>query len=230
MTVDRAVVVMGKLPRPGRVKTRLSAPNSGGAIRPEDAARLYAAFLADTFRLVERGPRCRRVFACALASGDSLAEARALVPEGWQVEAQQGDSLGERIEHARAVGRADHVLVMGSDSPTLPHERLEDAFEALEGGSRAQPAHRTAVVVPTEDGGYALIGFAGPAVALLEGIPWSTEAVMDATRRAAGRANVRLVELPPAYDVDHPEDLGRLRRDAAPDRHPATISALAQLP
>ena len=224
----RAVVVMGKLPKPGRVKTRLTRSSAADAesVSAERAAALYRAFLLDTFRLVDRacGADVGRVFACALKTDDSMAEAESLVPAGWTVTAQAGEGLGERIEHARASGAATHVLVMGSDSPTLPEDRLTEAFDAL-----AHAAAPSAVVVPTEDGGYALIGFAGPAGVLVEDIPWSTEAVMAATRRAASKAGVQLVELEPAYDIDHPEDLDRAARDADPDRHPATVAALAQL-
>src|SRR5207244_1136313 len=59
------VVVMGKVPRPGEVKTRLAAPSI--------AVRLYRAFLWDVFEMVgERG-----IFACA---GGSFEEACTLAP------------------------------------------------------------------------------------------------------------------------------------------------------
>ena len=223
-TPRRAVVVMGKLPRPGRVKTRLTR-----ALSPTQAAALYQAFLADTFRLVARAApdKCAFVFACALGEGDDLAEARTLAPSDWRVVAQAGEGLGERIEHARQQGVASAgegavVLVMGSDSPTLPAARLTDTFAALEEGARV-------AIVPTEDGGYAVIGFAEAADAVLTGIPWSTEAVMDATRKAASEAGIGLVELATAYDIDYPEDLARAQRDATPAHHPATTAALASL-
>ena len=226
--ITRAVVVMGKLPRPGRVKTRLTR-----ALSPERAAELYRAFLGDTFRLVDRaclrpaGAPDRgwtRVFACALTEGDTLRDAEALVPDGWRVVAQAGVGLGERIEHARQAGQADHVIVMGSDSPTLPTARLMEAFAAL---AAEAPGTRAAVVVPTEDGGYALIAFAGGAPELLSEIPWSTENVMAATRAAAHASGVALTELAEAYDIDLPEDLSRAAADADPSRHPATYAALA---
>ena len=215
---------MGKVPRAGRVKTRLTR-----RLTPDQAAQLYAAFLADTFRLVERAaaaagdPPWGRVFACALAEGESIETARGLAPAGWTVVAQAGAGLGARIEHARASGAADHVVVMGSDSPTLPEDRLHEAFSAM------ASAEGATAIVPTEDGGYALIGFSAARPALLTDIPWSTEGVMDATRAAAEGAGLCLVELPFAYDVDQPEDLDRLRNDVDPQRHPATRSALASL-
>ncbi len=234
-TVQRAVVVMGKLPRPGRVKTRLTR-----SLTNEQAAALYRAFLMDTFRLVDRARRdakegWRRVFACALAPGESLDQTQGLAPEGWEVVEQTGVDLGDRIENARRAGRARHVLVMGSDSPTLPAERLVEAFVALdrhEGSSWAAGRVRrlgAAVLVPTEDGGYAVVGFSEPAPELLSGIPWSTAEVMTATRVAASKTGRPLIELAEAYDVDHPEDLERLRADLDPTLHPATVSALASV-
>ena len=213
---------MGKLPRAGRVKTRLTR-----ALSADQAAALYRAFLADTFRLVDRALAAdvKRVFACALAPDDALSDAEALVPTGWTVVAQDGDGLGDRIERARQQGEADLVVVMGSDSPTLPDSRLVDAFGALETAA-VQP---TVVVAPTADGGYSLVGFSMPALEVLTDIPWSTEQVMEATRSAAAAAGIDLIELDETYDVDHPEDLSRLRRDADPALHPNTVAALASV-
>ncbi len=197
----RAVVVMGKLPRPGRVKTRMCPP-----LTPERAAHLYRAFLADVFAYVDGETNDRRVFSCALADGDTIDEARALAPAGWGVVAQAGDGLGARIEDARRQGAADHVLVLGSDAPTMAPGRIRAAFAAL--------TEHAAVFGPTEDGGYDLVGFDGPRPALLEGIPWSTPEVMAATQRAAAAADLEIAKLSVGYDVDRAEDLERALADA----------------
>lgn len=197
----RAVVVMGKLPRPGRVKTRMCPP-----LTPENAAHLYGAFLADVFAYVDRETNERRVFSCALTEGDTIDEARALAPAGWDVAAQSGEGLGARIEDARVRGAADYVLVLGSDAPTMAPGRIRAAFAAL--------AKHDAVFGPTEDGGYDLVGFAGPQPALLQDIPWSTPEVMAATERAAGAAALKIAKLEVGYDVDRAEDLERALADA----------------
>ncbi len=200
--MTRAVVVMGKIPRAGRVKTRLCPPLTGA-----QAATLYRAFLADVFAFVEAdAPDARHVFSCALAEGDTLTAARALAPRRWEVVAQRGDGLGARIAHARDMGAATRVVILGSDAPTMAPGRLGLAFEALE--------THDAVFGPTEDGGYDLIGLAGPHAALLEGIPWSTPDVMAATERAADGAELAIVKLDVGYDVDRAEDLDRALADA----------------
>lgn len=211
----RAVVVMGKLPRPGVVKTRL-ARRFGADL----AARLYRAFLLDVFAVVEAARAesaipFARVFACALGAGGVRADAEALAPTGWRVEVQGGEDLGQRIEHARAAAGAALVVVLGSDAPTMPPARIHEAFAALAGGAEA-------VFGPTVDGGYDLAGFAGPRPALLGGIPWSTAGVMPATRARAVAAGIAIAELGPGRDIDEPEDLGPALSAA---RAPGSIAA-----
>ena len=66
-------------------------------------------------------------------------------------------------------------------------------------------------------------------------IPWSTPAVLAETVERMERTGVRYRLLPPAYDVDRPEDLDRLRLDlagrdpAAADFPEATARALRDL-
>lgn len=67
---------------------------------------------------------------------------------------QQGSELGERmftgIAHALLNERADSVVLIGTDCPTLDSDYLRDALERL--------GEFDAVVGPAEDGGYCLIG------------------------------------------------------------------------
>lgn len=198
---SRAVVVMGRIPFPGRVKTRLAR-----TLGDELAAELYGAFLLDVFELVEAARRARSftpVFSVLAQEPQDLSLARALVPSAaWGVSEQRGPTLGDRIEDARRAGAAAHVVVVGSDSPCMPPGRIDAAFAALEEGAY------DAVVGPTEDGGYDLIAFAGPAPVLLTDIPWSTSLVLTATRAAARLGGVRLLVLPElGRDIDEPEDL-----------------------
>ncbi|MCK6549386.1 TIGR04282 family arsenosugar biosynthesis glycosyltransferase [Myxococcota bacterium] len=219
----RAVVVMGKVPRPGLVKTRLAR-----AVPDDVAARLYRAFLTDVFTLVERARALvpggfAPVFACALGPADRLDDAAALAPAAWRVIAQRGAGLGERIEACFEDARGDVVVVLGSDSPALDPARIAEAFARLELGG----PERRAVVGPTADGGYYLVGAAGRVSELFERVPWSTAEVLAVTRARAGAAGIALDELEPAYDVDEPEDLRVLHDDLARGASaPATRVAL----
>jgi hypothetical protein len=204
---ERAVVVMAKVPRPGRVKTRMELPG-------EIASQLYTRMLQAVLTRVDRAqeslrsgapPGFDRVLAVALFPEDARADAEALVPEGWRLILQRGEDLGARIQNAAADAGASRVVVLGSDAPTLPSERILDAFAALD--------RAPAVFGPTEDGGYYLVGLRGPEPRLFAGIPWSTPEVMEATRAAAARAGIAVAELAPWYDVDRREDLERAVSD-----------------
>jgi rSAM/selenodomain-associated transferase 1 len=212
--VDRALVVMGKIPRPGRVKTRLVP-----AISPEAAASLYRAFLEDVFDVVDEARRrspypFERVFACALADDEDGGVAHGLAPPGWRVQFQRGQDLGERIGRAYEDAAAFSTVIIGSDAPTMPPDRILEAFRALDEGARA-------VFGPTADGGYDLIGLSAIESALLEDIPWSTDQVMSATRARAKAAGLAIRELSIGYDVDTMEDLERVLEDA---RRPGSVA------
>ncbi len=201
IVADRALVVMAKVPRPGRVKTRMGLPG-------EMASRVYAELLEAVLVRADRAHDqvgFERVLAVALSPEDAKADAEALAPEGWRVVLQRGADLGERIQAAAADAGAARTVIVGSDAPTLPEDRIPGAFEAL---TRAR-----AVFGPTEDGGYYLVGLRGPEPRLFDGIPWSTDAVMARTRAAARAAGIELVELSPWYDVDRLEDLQRAAAD-----------------
>ncbi len=221
---QRRLILFAKVPEPGRAKTRL-APGLG----EEGAARLYQAFLDDAIAL------CRRiegasleVWASAGVSGDAgVGEYFAGRYPELPVRLQSGRDLGERLsgafESSFAAG-ADHVVITGSDHPTLPSSYLDRAFSAL--------VDARLVIGPSADGGYYAIGLtrhAWPeAASLFVGVPWSTPAVLETARRTARRLGFGHIELPEWYDVDDPSGLRRLRREADPASH--TGRMLARLP
>lgn len=212
----RAIVVMGRLPLPGKVKTRLAA-----RFGPEAAARLYAAFLEDVLVLVEalaEAIQAEALFCCAL-DGAPLTEAAALCPPGVRAIPQGDGDLGARMEQARRDAGAPHVVIVGSDAPTMPRERIFQAFTKLDAGAAA-------VFGPTVDGGYDLVGLPGPAGRLFRGIPWSTDLVMSATRATALQVGLHIEELGVGYDLDEPEDLERALLDSQDGRAPRTRAAI----
>ncbi len=121
--------------------------------------------------------------------------------EGWP----QGDGdLGRRLARAteRAFGAgAEGVLLLGADSPTLPVSFLTTAVANL--------SSHQAVLGPSEDGGYYLLGLRQPLPVLLERIDWGGEKVADQTRQRAAAAGIDLWELPVWYDLDRFDDLKR---------------------
>jgi hypothetical protein len=198
-----ACIVMVKAPRAGAVKTRLVPP-----LTFEEASSLAACFARDTLSLARRA--AGEVFV-AYAPEGGRAPLEALLGDGaprW-VE-QRGEDLGARIESAarEVFGRVrGPVIVLGTDSPTLPLEFVESAVASLSSGES------DLALGPTDDGGYYLVGLRRPFGGLFEGVAWSTSAVYARTAANAARAGLRVLRLPQWFDVDTPEDLARLREE-----------------
>jgi uncharacterized protein len=182
-----AVAIMAKAPQAGEVKTRLCPPLS-----LSDAAELYRRFLLDKIEQVTT------LRAASLAIAYTPAEARAFFEEvapGFVLVQQRGADLGDRLANSlgELLNRGHHgAMAIDSDTPTLPVSFLQQAVDLV-----TTPGVDM-VLGPTQDGGYYLIGLRAMHRELFEAMAWSTSAV-----------------LPPWYDIDTPEDLGRLRAELA---------------
>jgi rSAM/selenodomain-associated transferase 1 len=111
--------------------------------------------------------------------------------------------LGRRMLSAfELITRMHPLLVVGTDCPALTCSHLIECADALHHGADA-------VFLPTEDGGYALIGLNKPEQSLFENIPWSTSSVMVETRLRARRAGLAISEPAILWDVDTPSDYAR---------------------
>jgi rSAM/selenodomain-associated transferase 1 len=216
------VILMVKAPRAGEAKTRLVP-----ALSAEDAASLAACFALDALA------QARRV-AGEVIVAYTPADARPVLAELltgpiiWLE--QEGADLGARL--AAIAARAGTLgygplLIMGTDSPTLPASFICKARDALAAG------HADITLGPTEDGGYYLVGLRRPVPGLFQNVEWSTPRAYRQTARNAARLCLRLFSLPPWYDVDTPQDLARLQHELktspqAQDLAPATHRWLLQ--
>ena len=198
---------MAKASAPGRAKTRLVPPLSF-----DEAAALNTAFLrdvADNVLLAARQSAAHAGIAAYAAYGPTGSEAffRDILPaavgliEAWLP--NFGDCLFHTIEQVFARGHASAV-VLNSDSPTLPTAILIETAEAL-----ARPGDR-AVLGPSNDGGYYLLGLKSARRRLFDDIAWSTERVAEQTLERAREIDLDVHRLPVWYDVDDIEGLGRL--------------------
>ena len=93
---------------------------------------------------------------------------------------------------------------MASDCPDLPEEILLEANSALE--------NHDAVIGPSTDGGYYLIGFQRTTFSskAFEGIAWSTASVFKETIEKLKHERRTIQVLPEWSDVDTFEDLKAL--------------------
>jgi len=124
------------------------------------------------------------------------------------------------------------AVVLNSDSPTLPTALLIETADVL-----VRPGDR-AVLGPSSDGGYYLLGLKAEHRRLFEDIAWSTERVAEQTLERAREINLEVHRLPVWYDVDDVDSLRRLRAELGrPDsgthrldaHHPHRAKATAAL-
>jgi len=187
---------------PGRVKTRLAA-----SIGDQAASRLYHRFVLTLLRRFAHVGQ-RRVLAYAPA--ERGAEFAAWAPAGWQLAPQAGGDLGQRIQAYFAGALRDgatRVVLVGSDTPNLPVEYVDEAFQRL--------SQVPVVLGPADDGGYYLVGAAGCVPPIFAGIPWSSPQVWPQTVARLRDAGCPYGVLPPWYDVDDLASLRRMDRDLA---------------
>jgi rSAM/selenodomain-associated transferase 1 len=209
-----AIGVMAKAPVAGHCKTRLAA-----MIGDARAADLCRAMLLDTLYAVARDVKADRFVVMAAPEHDGVAALRALAPVPWEIVAQEGTDLGERLANAmRMLGEGGTmVALVDADSPTAP---WDEAARAL--------ASRRPSLGPCADGGYWLIALATPDARVFSDIAWSTPHVAAQTRARCTEIGLVLDELAMAHDVDEPQDLDRLRDDLRrdPSRAPRTAALL----
>jgi rSAM/selenodomain-associated transferase 1 len=218
-----ALAVMTKAPRAGEVKTRLVPP-----LTQEEAAQLNSSFLRDICAAIpaaccsgglppsqisgaHRAPlqtKERAALGVAVYTPpDAEADYGNILPEEFFFIPQRGDGFGDRLNFAAEdlfkAGFAS-VCLINSDSPTIPAENFSQAIELLRlQGDRV-------VLGPSDDGGYYLIGLKSLHRELFQQIDWSTERVLEQTRRRAAEIAVEVKLLPADYDVDDRATLRRL--------------------
>jgi len=212
--------MMARAPVPGRCKTRLAATLGEMA-----AARLYEAMLVDSMESYTRVGATRNVVVAA-PEFEGVRILSKLAPRGWEVIPQEGTGLGERLTNAFRALKVDGspVLLMDSDSPTLPIEPVSAAVQRFNGVSRV-------LLGPTDDGGYYLIGLSSLDLDVFRDIPWSTPRVLEATLARCAALSLSTELLPSWYDVDERKDLERLATELSslPAQAPRCAGVLRDL-
>ncbi len=167
-----------------------------------------------------------------LCSVEGVRPVLAAAEEGWfpellvnaEVWLQAVGDLGVRMESIfeRGLETAAAVVAVGADSPEFGATHVREALLALQ--------KHDAVLGPTFDGGFYLLGLKRCPRGLLAGLPWSTNETCSKTEeRLRGKkfSTGRIEALP---DVDVIEDLQVLRRrfEHNKDGAPRTSGWLAQ--
>ena len=190
----RALLVFGREPVAGRVKTRLSVDTGA-----EAACSIYRELLQNTLAMAAKVAADLFLYLPPGDKSENIDQARACL-----VKAQQGPDLGSRMHQAFQDQFAcgyQQVVLIGSDCPYLSSELVEEAFSALE--------KKEAVFGPAADGGYYLVGQCEFSRELFYGIRWSTPQVWSATKEILHRDQISYASLPVLEDIDDQESYRR---------------------
>ena len=214
---DCCLIVLAKEPVSGQVKKRLSAE-----VGQENAAALYKAFLKDTYTLADFLPVHFRILAYESFGG--IPKYLYSTFPHFVFYPQHGEDSGARIQdtvmYARHLG-AERIVIIGSDSPTLPSALISESFERLK---------KTDIILgPSRDGGIYLLGIKRLEPDILKELPWGTDKVSERIKENAAAAGCSLYEMCTWYDIDQLTDLKQLRRQGPSSRARATSALFEEM-
>jgi uncharacterized protein len=204
--------MMAKRPVPGRVKTRLAT-----SIGPEAAAEIAKVMIGS---LMLRLARCGDRRLLATSPDEEIQDMRSEIPcqsaRLWNWQGQGSGDLGHRMKRLfqseMEIEPSSRVVMVGSDLPSITPQDITDAFEQL--GPRSDPRSKDVVLGPAIDGGYWLIGLAGPwrpdYEALFVDMTWSIDTVFEETIYRASDHGLRVGTLDTREDIDTAPALFRL--------------------
>jgi len=192
------IIIFAKAPRPGFAKTRL-IPALGAA----GAAALARQMLDDTLAAA-LGAVLGTVELCVTPHPLSSSWRALELPPGIELTAQGDGDLGLRMFRAarRAARRGEAALLIGTDCVGMDPALLRGAADALR--------EADAVIHPSSDGGYVLLGLARFSPRLFDGIAWSTDGVAATTTARIRALGWSLHVGATMHDVDVADDLRHL--------------------
>lgn len=215
----RVLYIAAKAPRPGFAKTRL-----GAALGHDVAISLYRAFLRDIGARFAHAPFDVGWY---VTPPDAWSDLKPVVATNGRASLVLAQGPGDWTERQRSLFRGaaargeGRVVLVGSDSPHVSLDQIEEAFEQL--------AQNDVVFGPVYDGGYYLIGMRGWHD-VLRGVRMSTTSVYEDVIASCRLMGLSVGTVARTFDVDEPDDLRHLvdtveRRDDMP----ATRAALWSL-
>ena len=202
------IIVMAKEPVPGRVKTRLCPPCTVG-----EAATLAAASLVDTLAAMAATPASWHTVALEGTAGDWL-------PAGFGVVAQRGTGLDERLAAAFTDAGTPSVAI-AADTPQVTPALLGLALATL-----AEPGV-DAVLGPTDDDGYWVLGLRRSDARAIVGVPMSSPLTLSTQRLRLDQLGLKVAELPRLRDVDSIDDARAVAATIPNSRFAAALAAMS---
>ncbi|MEC8957976.1 MAG: TIGR04282 family arsenosugar biosynthesis glycosyltransferase [Nitrospinota bacterium] len=194
---NNAVILFARDPILGQVKTRLNS-----FLDDETILKLYKCFLEDSLAKIQQVGNADCFVGISHENNSGFFNK--LESFGMTLFSQQGKDLGDKMRRAfidRFMQGYNNVVIIGSDSPTLPVSYIDKALDS----------ERDLVLGPSIDGGYYLIAMRGKVFEVFSGVDWGTDKVLYETLQRVKEGSFSFDLLPVWYDVDLPEDLKFLK-------------------
>ncbi len=197
MKNHNAVIIFARYPREGMVKTRLAK-----TLGENFALEFYKLCAEHTFS------ECKKLFASEaegylfFTQTKDKADIIKWTKSMFSTYEQKGKDLGEKMLNAFTTvfrNGAVKVVIIGTDLPDISSKIINDAFIAL--------SHYDAVLGPTDDGGYYLLGLKNNYPYIFKNMNWSTPTVFQETLERFNSKKISTKILRKLSDIDTEEDL-----------------------
>lgn len=192
MNDKKLLMIFVKNPEKGKVKTRLAA-----SVGNDKAYNIYLKLLEYTIKTAGSVQADKQIWYSSFVD-----ESDEFGGDGFEKKLQFGHDLGERMSTAFHHGFNEgygKIVIIGSDCPGLTNDIAEKAFRELESYD--------AVIGPSEDGGYYLLGMRHFYPELFRQIEWSTEDVLNETLLKFEENSISYSRLKKMNDIDTIRDL-----------------------
>ncbi len=184
------LIIFTRNPELGKIKTRLAK-----GVGDQSALEIYKFLLKHTFEVTNKLEISKEVW-----YSEDIWKEDIWDNDVYTKKMQQGDSLGERMQHAFEEGFKngfEKIVIIGSDLYDLKTEDLLEAFNELDISNY--------VIGPAQDGGYYLLGMKKPFYKVFKNKSWGTPTVFSQTMEDLKDKEVILLET--RNDIDTLEDL-----------------------
>jgi rSAM/selenodomain-associated transferase 1 len=192
-----ALILLTRVPIPGKTKTRLMDTLSG-----TECAELHMAFLEDLLTTLQHLQKECDLF-LTYTPEDSFFIIEDLILNDMKFFPQQGRDLGDKMHEAiRTVFSKGYekVVLIGADTPDLRLGDIQEAFALLD--------KKDVVLGPTFDGGYYLVGMKNSVHSIFQlNEQWGGKSVLNSTIDLCNQLNLSVGLTVKYRDIDTKEDL-----------------------
>lgn len=195
MPGENCIILFVKYPEEKKVKTRLLQQLDNNFV-----IELYKCFVYDILSTIKKTKIQFKIF---YTPSDALSKMKKWLENKYQYYPQVGNDLGEKMENAFKKTFLDgfsKAIIIGSDIPFIKEDIINEAFKI---------ELKDAVIGPSVDGGYYLIGFKKETFLpdIFKNINWGMNNVYEKTIKIFKKNKYNLKFLPILRDIDRLEDL-----------------------